>query len=109
MKRDYEQMMKELPLEACSRDLVPKIIAHTGIKGRVQPAPRALETGKADWGYRLATLLVILFLTGTAMADLQKPAPVDQGQWSINSINLVQGVARNATAVVLINEGKVDK
>lgn len=109
MKRKYEQIMKELPLEACSADLVPKIIANTNIRDRVQPAPRALEARKGPWGYRFAALLLIIFLTGTAMADLKKPEPADPCRWSVNSVNIVQKVVQNATAVVLIGEGKVDK
>lgn len=105
MRKKYEMLIKELPLEACSEDLVAAVVGKSGIKERPHQQVQVCSYGKSRWVYRVATLLMIVVLTGTAAFDLKKPEPVDPSLWSVNSLNLVDQFIQNAE--ILFGEGCV--
>ncbi len=107
MIKRYKKLIESLPLEACSKDLVSAVIEKSGIREQVYQQARAPSGGKDRWVYRVATLLMLIFLTGTAVFDLNKPEPVDPGLWSVNSINLVYQLKQNAE--LLFDERCVNK
>ncbi|MEN6392127.1 MAG: hypothetical protein ABFD04_17055 [Syntrophomonas sp.] len=107
MIKRYKKLIEALPLEACSNDLVSTVIEKSGIKQQVHQQAQAPSYGKDRWVYRVATLLMLFFLTGTAVFDLNKPEPVDPSQWSVNSLNLVSQLKQNAE--LLFGEGCVKK
>lgn len=107
MRKKYELLIKELPLEACSDELVLAVLQKSGIKNRGYQQARIYSHPRNGWMYRAAALLMIIFLTGTAVFDLNKTEPVDKAQWSVNSNNLVYLFKQNAN--LLLNEGCVKK
>lgn len=95
MIKRYKKLIEDLPLEACSKDLVSTVVEKSGIREQVQKQVHAPSFRKDGWVYRVATLLMLIFLTGTAVFDLNKPEPVDTSQWSVNSLKLVFKLKQN--------------
>ncbi len=101
MKRNYDQMMRDLPLEKCPDRLNAKIIIDSGSMEWGESRPVPIAAGRIQFAAGLHLLFALLFFIVSAWIHFNLTLSPDFGRISINTVALIDQVSCFVQNIIL--------